>query len=140
MDSGPRDALTTAHILTVNHDQPVRETIQLFLAACGYTVKATNNSFHARRLLEAEPYDLLICDVKMPALDGALFYGAVLSRWPTSCPKVIFVSAVGESSGYDEGLKAVNVPVLFTPFTLPELIKLVTRVLQPVSRARAMAS
>jgi CheY-like chemotaxis protein len=44
-----------------------------------------------------EPQDLLILDLKMPAIDGPTLYREILARWPTGGPRALCVSGFAGS-------------------------------------------
>ena len=119
-------------VLLVDDDEYVRDVMEMILEGVGHSVKATGNGFEALRWLEEQSYDLLISDLKMPEIDGPTLYREVLARWPSGGPHVLFVSGFAETSGYEAALKALDVPVLFKPFTLDELSDAVNRALATV--------
>jgi two-component system NtrC family sensor kinase len=86
----------------------------------------------ALRWLEEQPWDLLILDLRMPEIDGPTLYREMLARWPAAASHVLFVSGVAELPRHDDTVKALNVPVLFKPFTLDALRAEVARVLATI--------
>jgi two-component system NtrC family sensor kinase len=118
-----------ARVVVVDDDDEVREVTEMVLAGAGHSVRATANGFEALRWLEEQPWDLLILDLRMPEIDGPTLYREVLTRWPAAASRVLFVSGVAE-------LPALNVPVLFKPFTLDALRAEVARVLATISVPR----
>jgi CheY-like chemotaxis protein len=127
--SAPRIA---SRVLLVDDDKYVRDVTALILERMGYRVRATGNGFEALRWLEEEAYDLLVLDVKMPEIDGPTLYRAVLARWPTDGPRILFVTGFAEMPDYEAVLQAGDVPVLLKPFTLDELKAALDRVLATV--------
>lgn len=121
-----------SRVLLVDDDEYVRDVMEMILEGVGHSVNATGNGFEALRWLEEQSYDLLISDLKMPEIDGPTLYREVLARWPSGGPHVLFVSGFAEMSGYEAALKALDVPVLFKPFTLDELCDAVNRALATV--------
>jgi CheY-like chemotaxis protein len=59
-----------ACILVIDDDQAVLGTIKLLLERTGHTVEAVDNGRAGLRLLETQPFDLLIVDIFMPGMDG----------------------------------------------------------------------
>jgi DNA-binding NtrC family response regulator len=121
-----------ARVLVIDDDDDVREVTEMVLAGDGHSVRATANGFEALRWLEEQPWDLLILDLRMPDIDGPTLYREVLARWPETAAHVLFVSGVAELPRPDDVVKALNVPVLFKPFTLDALRAAVARALAPV--------
>ena len=57
-------------ILVVDDERSMREMLQIVLRREGYEVLLAENGRAALDMLEKEPVDLLISDIKMPGLDG----------------------------------------------------------------------
>ena len=121
-----------ARVVVVDDDDAVREVTEMVLAGAGHSVRATANGFEALRWLEEQPWDLLILDLQMSEIDGPTLYREVLARWPAAASHVLFVSGVAELPRHDDTVKALNVPVLFKPFTLNDLRAAVARVLATI--------
>ena len=48
----------------------------------GYSVRIDDSAAAGLEILEQEPIDLVISDMRMPRMDGARFLGQVCARWP----------------------------------------------------------
>jgi DNA-binding NarL/FixJ family response regulator len=59
-----------ARILVVDDDAPAREAIEALLHVDPYDLTFASNGEEALRQLDAQAFDLVICDVMMPGLDG----------------------------------------------------------------------
>lgn len=59
-----------AHILIVDDEKPIRVLLTRYLQAQGYTCCSAENGSAARRYLQEEVFDLLLCDLKMPGESG----------------------------------------------------------------------
>ena len=57
-------------ILIVDDEAPLRQSLSLLLAESGYRVEAEGNPVQALARAEAEAFDLILCDVRMPEMDG----------------------------------------------------------------------
>ena len=122
----------TARVVIVDDNDSVREVTEMVLAGAGHSVHATASGFEALCWLEEQPWDLLILDLRMPEIDGPTLYREVLARWPTAAGRVLFLSGAAEMPHYNHTVKALNVPVLFKPFTLNDLRAAVARVLATI--------
>jgi two-component system response regulator AtoC len=90
-------------VLVVDDEPGLRQSLGLLLADAGYEVAAEGN---ARRALEralAEPFDLILCDVRMPELDGLAFLRQY--RRENGAALVVMMSAYG---GEDAALAAMK--------------------------------
>ena len=60
----------TTHILVVDDEEIVRESLGGWLEKDGYTVQSAPDGFAAIERLKAERWSILIVDLKMPGMDG----------------------------------------------------------------------
>jgi two-component system response regulator AtoC len=60
----------TTHILVVDDEEIVRESLGGWLEKDGYTVQSAPEGFTAVEKLKAERWSILIVDLKMPGMDG----------------------------------------------------------------------
>jgi two-component system phosphate regulon response regulator OmpR len=58
------------HILLVDDDERLRDLLRKFLCENGFFVSSARNAKHARQLMQALIFDLMILDVMMPEEDG----------------------------------------------------------------------
>ena len=64
-------------ILVVDDELNVRQLIAETMADEGYKVKVAGDGFEALEIIENEPIDLVILDIKMPKLDGLEAIGKI---------------------------------------------------------------
>jgi CheY-like chemotaxis protein len=60
----------SARILVVEDDPLVAQMLQMFLGRGGYQVAMAEHGRKALEVLEQEPVDLILMDLKMPVMDG----------------------------------------------------------------------
>ena len=60
-----------ARILVVDDDAAVRELMAAVVMRVGHSVDVAANGHDALAFLERAACDLIVCDLKMPVLDGA---------------------------------------------------------------------
>jgi two-component system response regulator AtoC len=61
------------HVLIVDDDAGLRQSLSLLLKEAGYTVVAESDPEAALRRAAAGAFDLILCDVRMPGMDGVAF-------------------------------------------------------------------
>jgi two-component system, NtrC family, response regulator AtoC len=94
---------TFRSILVADDEPSIRHVLTLVLAEKGYEVRAVSDGEEALRELGARPYDVLVCDVRMPKLDGLSLLKQALQQWPElTC---VVMSAYGSA---DAALEAVS--------------------------------
>src|SRR6266850_1154510 len=123
------------HILLVDDDTDLRETVALLLEAAGRRViEAANGRLALNALSSATTFCLVILDLMMPVMDGAAFLAAKARSPHATIPVVIFsaspsiglegfagvVSVVPKLEGIDGLLAAIRseeaaAPLPYTP-------------------------
>ena len=68
-------------VLVVDDEPGLRQSLGLLLSDAGYAVSAESDGRRALERALAEPFDLVLCDVRMPEMDGLTFLRAYRSRW-----------------------------------------------------------
>lgn len=59
-----------ARMLVVDDERAIRDTLKGILEDEGYDVTAAEDGAEALVLFEKSPYDVVLCDIKMPKMDG----------------------------------------------------------------------
>lgn len=114
-------------ILVVDDEKSIRLTVAQSLEPLGYSVKTAVNGNDALNQLQAEPFELLLTDLKMPGMDGmALVEQAVQLH---SHLQVIMISAHATVENAVEVMKLGAIDFIQKPFTPTEIRDLVQRVL-----------
>jgi two-component system response regulator AtoC len=111
-------------ILVADDEPSVRHVLTLVLSDHGYEVRAVSDGEEALRELAARPYDVLLCDVRMPRLDGLSLLRQALAEH--SGLTVVVMSAYGSQEQALEAVGAGAYDYVRKPFK-PEEIVLVLR-------------
>ena len=107
----------------------LRTVYQVGKLTDGHDAEAAANGVEALGLLNRHWYDLIVSDLKMPALNGPGLYREVLRRWPNHHPQVLFVSGFADTAAYAHFLNGVHVPVMCKPFKPEHLVETIRRML-----------
>jgi DNA-binding NtrC family response regulator len=92
----------------------------------GYVVDSATNGLDALRKTEADTFDLLIADIKMPGMTGIELLENVRERAPET--EVIIVTGFGSIGSAIEAMKKGAVEYVTKPFDLDELILKVNKI------------
>jgi DNA-binding response OmpR family regulator len=114
-------------VLVVDDDDSIRDFIAMALSDNGYEVATAPDGAAALRVLDAFQPELILLDMRMPAMDGWAF-SRVHSRSRHSHVPVVVITAAR-----DAGASAAEIQAdafLAKPFELQELLALVGRLLQ----------
>jgi two-component system CheB/CheR fusion protein len=84
-------------ILLVDDEPSMASALARLLRRDGHTVETAANGRLALTMLQEHAYDLILCDMRMPELDGPGLYRALAAQYPHLCRRF-----VGPYRGYPE--------------------------------------
>ena len=116
-----RPAARAERILVVEDEPTVAQLIADVMTEEGHVVETLLDSREALARLEETNYDLVICDLKMPHLDGPGIYRALVQRGNPAQHRILFVTGDTMSPRTTEFLKSSGLPYLAKPFLVEEL-------------------
>jgi DNA-binding NtrC family response regulator len=107
-------------VLVVDDEPGLRQSLGLLLTDAGYTVTAEQNGRRALDRAIAEPFDLVLCDVRMPEMDGLTFLRQYRQRGGGAL--VIVMSAYGGEDAAIAAMKEGAYDYLPKPFRPDEVV------------------
>ena len=116
-------------ILVVEDEPTVAQLVADVLREEGHTVVAILDSVAALGRVHRETFDLVICDLKMPRLDGPSFYEGALRSGRTGPDRVLFITGDTLRRRTLEFMEKNGLPFLAKPFTVEELTRAVESIL-----------
>ena len=119
-----------AHILVVDDQPEVAEFVQAVLEGEGHVADAVYSGRAALECLARTLYDLVVCDVRMPEVDGKAVFRAVAQLGP-SRPVVLFMTGYGDGSAESDFLQTTAAVVLAKPLGIDALLERVRCLLTP---------
>jgi two-component system NtrC family sensor kinase len=114
-----------ASILVVEDETALATAVTDALRDVGYLVHRASNGEEALDQVKAHSFDLVICDLKMPRVDGKAFYRAVSRIAPDLARRVIFVTGDVAGTDAERFLEESGCRWLPKPFRLAELLRAV---------------
>ncbi|HEV2521171.1 MAG TPA: ATP-binding protein [Candidatus Acidoferrales bacterium] len=108
-------------ILVVEDEPTVAQLIADVMAEEGHRVEMLLDSREAVGRLEKKSYSLVICDLKMPHLDGPGLYRLLKEHESPMLHRLLFVTGDTMSPRTLEFLQSSGVPFLAKPFLVEEL-------------------
>jgi two-component system NtrC family sensor kinase len=114
-------------ILVVEDEPTVAELIADVLTEEGHRVDTLLDSREALNRLDEKNYALIICDLKMPYVDGPSLYRALVRRRSPLQHRFLFVTGDTMSPRTLDFLKSSGLPYLAKPFLVGELKEAVNR-------------
>jgi len=120
--------MSSARILVVDDDKAVRSMLQVNLGKRGMHVTLAEQPEQALRLLRAEPYDLLLTDVRMPGSTGLELLERARAAWP-DMPAVV-MTGYGSVEDAVKAMKAGAADYIIKPIARDELLVVIERSLE----------
>lgn len=120
----------SVHIVVVDDEQIVRETVHEYLVRHGYAVSQADGAEALRALMAERPVDLVILDVNMPGEDGVS-----VARWLRQRGRVGVIMLTANTDSVDRvvGLEVGADDYVAKPFDPRELLARVRAVLRRVA-------
>jgi two-component system NtrC family sensor kinase len=108
-------------ILVVDDEPHILHYMRATLESWGHTVEVASDGAYALERALAGPFDVIICDLRMPHLSGRDMYLKLARHDPRAAERIIF--ATGDTVRGDtlQFLQRLGRPYLHKPFTLAEL-------------------
>ncbi len=110
----------SGRILIVDDDDSLRESLQMVLSAEGYETACAADAEAALRQLEIATPELVLCDLRMPGMDGLELLPQLVRRLPEAT--VILMSAYGTAELAIEAMKRGAYDYLAKPFAPSDLL------------------
>jgi two-component system response regulator AtoC len=112
-------------LLIVDDDAGLRQSLALLLQEAGYEVVAEGDPEEALTRAAAESFDLILCDVRMPKMDGLTFLGRYRARQGSAL--LIMMSAYGNEDAAIAAMHEGAYDYLPKPFRPDEVIMTVRK-------------
>src|SRR5688572_729855 len=117
------EAFKGLRVLVVEDEPALAQAVAEALADAGFKVdRASDGEEGLTRLTEAN-YDLIVCDLKMPRIDGMQFYRAMAAATPALARRVIFVTGDVAGTDAERFLEETGCRWLSKPFRLGDLLR-----------------
>jgi two-component system response regulator AtoC len=115
-------------VLIVDDEEQMRELLAKVLEKNGYQVMTAGDGGQALTLLEKEPMDLVVTDVRMPGLDGMEALKAIKELNPEIV--VIIMTAFGSIDQAVQAVKEGAYDYINKPFKIDEMLLTIKKALE----------
>jgi two-component system NtrC family sensor kinase len=115
-------------VLIVDDEVEIVRLLTRVLQGEGHRVTAATNGHEARNLLDEHTYDLVICDLKMPGMNGRELYEHLKHKRPDMARRVVFSTGDVVSSDSWRFLQEAGNHYISKPFKPEQILAAIERV------------
>ncbi|MCU0598118.1 MAG: sigma-54 dependent transcriptional regulator [Desulfobacterales bacterium] len=116
-----------AYILVVDDEEKMQHLLSIMLARQGYSVDRAGDGRKALEMIQANPYDMVISDIRMPHLDGMELLAAI-KELNIPCP-VVFITAYATVDSAVDAMRQGVADYITKPFDEERILLTVERTL-----------
>jgi CheY-like chemotaxis protein len=117
------DAFKGLRVLVVEDEPALALAVAEALGDAGFAVDRASDGEEGLTRLSEAAYDLIVCDLKMPRIDGMQFYRAMAAATPALARRVIFVTGDVAGTDAERFLDETACRWLSKPFRLGDLLR-----------------
>jgi two-component system NtrC family sensor kinase len=114
---------TGARALVVEDERALGEAVAATLIDEGFRVDRAENGEEALTRVRHQHYDVIICDLKMPKVDGMTFFAEVSKSMPNVAKRLVFVTGDVAGSDAERFLEDSGCRWIAKPFRLRDLVR-----------------
>jgi two-component system NtrC family sensor kinase len=123
-------ALSPKTVLVIDDEEPVRDLLRRYLQRLGHQPEVVHSGAEALQKIDHQAYDLIICNLRMPGVDGHQIYQYLKNTYPALLSRLIFVTGDTLHEASHKFLQECGCPVLIKPFLLAEFAQVFYQGLQ----------
>jgi CheY-like chemotaxis protein len=116
-------------VLLVEDEAALAAAVSEALTDSGYIVAHALDGQEALGKVREQAFDIVICDLKMPRMDGRAFYGMLSAAAPDLARRVIFVTGDVAGTDAETFLEQSGCRWLAKPFRLGDLLRMLKETL-----------
>ncbi|OFW01405.1 MAG: hypothetical protein A3I61_18235 [Acidobacteria bacterium RIFCSPLOWO2_02_FULL_68_18] len=119
------EAVRGASVLLVEDERALASVVGDALTEAGLVVEHAADGEEALACVRQKTYDVIVCDLKMPRVDGMTLYRAIAATTPALARRVIFVTGDVAGTDAERFLDDSGCRWLAKPFRLADLLRAV---------------
>ena len=112
-------------VLVAEDNVVLGDVLRFNLQRSGFEVTLARNGTEALRLVESQPFDILVTDYEMPGIDGEELCNRVRNELKLDAIRIVMCSAKGLEMDREEIMARLSIEaILYKPFSIRELTTL----------------
>lgn len=129
--SGIVTSTARPRVLVVDDESAITGLLARALGSEHYDVTTVKGGHAALAALESDKFDVVLCDLMMPEMSGEDVYREATRRWPQLAHRFVFMTGGAFTPRGRQFLASVPAPILEKPFRIKDLLRCVSKRLQP---------
>ena len=117
-------------VLVVEDEAALGAAVAEALVDAGFVVDRAGDGMEALEKVRGRSYDLIVCDLKMPRLDGASFYRELEKQNVPLTRRILFVTGDVAGTDAERFLEESGCRWLAKPFRLKDLLRSATELIE----------
>jgi len=126
------------HVLVVDDEDIVQSLVRDALEDEGHVVRTCSSGEEAVRILQSEPIELLITDIRMPGMDGTRLVQK--ARELNAAIGVVFMTGYASLTSAKDAIKQGALDYIMKPFELSEIRQAVHNAIAKLNEAAAAST
>jgi two-component system cell cycle sensor histidine kinase/response regulator CckA len=124
----PQQVATRSRILMIDDEAAVGRSIRLLLAPEHEVINVTRALDGLAQLESGQAFDMILCDVMMPEMNGIELFAQLQARFPSYVRRTVFMTGGAFTSQAREALEVLGTPRLEKPFSEAQLREMIASV------------
>jgi DNA-binding NtrC family response regulator len=113
-------------VLVVEDEEIKRTALRDDLKDAGYETQIAVSADDGMKMLQMEPFDVVVTDLRMPGMDGTTFLAHIHERWPDT--QVIMMTAYATVNNAVQAMKLGAFDYIAKPFESEELMMVLEKI------------
>ena len=112
--------MSQQRVLIIDDEDNMRHMLKIMLGKAGYAVESAADGVEGLQHIEKSDFDFVLCDIRMPRMDGTTFLEEARERYPEKT--YIMMSAYGTIETALEAMKKGAYDYISKPFKADEVL------------------
>lgn len=116
-------------ILIIDDSAVFRKVLNIHLKTAGFEISEASDGIEALKKVAAEDFNLIVCDVNMPNMDGLTFVSKIRDDEKNKYIPIIMLTTESQEDKKRKGLETGAKAWLVKPFAPEQLLKAINKLI-----------